>query len=102
MAVVYIAGPMTGLPEHNYPAFHAAAAMLRGRGHDVRNPAEHNLGDGQPRETYLRHGLRLLLDCDEVCLLPGWRGSAGARLEFAVAHELGMTIWSLEGEIRGT
>ena len=26
---VYIAGPMTGLPDFNYPAFHAAASAWR-------------------------------------------------------------------------
>ncbi|TGA83618.1 DUF4406 domain-containing protein, partial [Pseudomonas aeruginosa] len=26
---IYLAGPMTGLPEHNFPTFHAEAARLR-------------------------------------------------------------------------
>ena len=32
---IYIAGPMSGLPEFNHPAFHAAAAQLRGAGYIV-------------------------------------------------------------------
>ena len=36
----YIAGPMTGRPNNNFQAFHAAAANLRGQGHEVVNPAE--------------------------------------------------------------
>ena len=39
---VYISGPMSGLPELNFPAFHAAAASLRAKGLDVVNPAEIN------------------------------------------------------------
>jgi len=38
--VYYISGPMTGLPEHNFPAFNAAAAYYRERGFEVINPAE--------------------------------------------------------------
>jgi hypothetical protein len=32
MKRIYIAGPMTGLPEFNYPAFNAEAQRLRGLG----------------------------------------------------------------------
>lgn len=39
---IYISGPMTGLPDFNFPAFHDAAARLRERGHEVANPAEIN------------------------------------------------------------
>lgn len=37
---VYTAGPMTGLPQFNYPAFLEAAALLRNVGYDVVSPAE--------------------------------------------------------------
>ena len=37
---IYLAGPMRGYPEFNFPAFHAAAAKLRAEGHTVFNPAE--------------------------------------------------------------
>lgn len=42
MKRIYIAGPMTGLPELNFPAFHAAAKVLRAQGHHVENPAKIN------------------------------------------------------------
>ena len=29
---LYVAGPMTGLPDYNYPAFDGAAALLAERG----------------------------------------------------------------------
>lgn len=51
---IYIAGPMTGLPDNNYPAFHEAAARLRKRCWHVENPAEN---PAPPR------GRRLQLDC---------------------------------------
>ena len=37
---IYIAGPMTGLPDLNFPTFHTEAARLRSLGHEVINPAE--------------------------------------------------------------
>ena len=37
---IYVAGPMRGYPEFNFPSFHAAAAQLRAAGHTVFNPAE--------------------------------------------------------------
>lgn len=40
MRRLYLAGPMTGLPDFNYPAFHAAAAAWRAAGWTVANPAE--------------------------------------------------------------
>ena len=35
---VYLAGPMTGIAEFNFPAFDAAAAKLRDLGYVVFNP----------------------------------------------------------------
>lgn len=96
---IYIAGPMTGYPEFNYPAFAAAAADLRARGFEVVSPTEvsddvapDDYTTERPYGWYLRRSLRLLLDCDEVYLLPGWEGSTGARLEVEVARALRMPI----------
>lgn len=89
----YIAGPMTGLPEFNYPAFAAAAKVLRDKGVDAVSPAELDDGStGKSWDYYMRLGLRALLDCDEMVLLPGWEDSRGARLERQVAEALGMRI----------
>jgi hypothetical protein len=92
----YIAGPMTALPDLNYPAFDAAAAELRAEGVDVLNPAEQTAGPDQPWEHYMRLGLASLLRCDSIVLLPGWTNSKGAKLEYHVACSLGMRVseWS--------
>ncbi|QHB37292.1 hydrolase [Gordonia phage Gudmit] len=87
----YLAGPMTGLPEFNYPAFTSAADELRRRGFEVVSPHELHDGDtGRSWEFYVRAGLRALLDCDEVVLLHGWHRSSGARLEHTVAVSVGI------------
>ena len=94
---IYVAGPMTGLPEHNFPAFHAAAARLREAGWEAVNPAE-NFGGrtDMPRETYLRADILLLAQCEAIAMLPGWQESRGAKLEYLLARELGMPIYDAE------
>ena len=94
MARVYLAGPMTGLPGHNFPAFHAAAAVLRERGHDVVSPAEANAAHvGQwTWEQFMRVDLALLVTCERIAMLPGWARSKGASLEHHVATALGMPV----------
>lgn len=89
---LYLAGPMTGIPEFNAPAFHAEAARLRALGYTVENPAEVKLPDGASWSDYMRADLPLLLKCDTVVLLPGWAHSRGARLEAHLARELGMHL----------
>lgn len=94
MACIYLAGPMTGLPEHNFPAFHAAAAVLRERGHQVVSPAEVNAADvGKwAWEQFMRVDLALLVKCERIAMLPGWQQSKGAKLEHHVATEIGMPV----------
>ena len=99
----YIAGPMSGYFRFNYHAFKDAAAQLRSQGVEVLSPTEHT-GDEPPPgysaeypySYYLRRSLRMLLDCNEIVLLPGWQKSRGACLEVEIAKALDMPIteWS--------
>lgn len=107
-ARLYIAGPMTGLPEFNYPAFREAEAQLRALGFDVLNPVnaeDHNPTPGTPQEWdwYMRHALRMVLEADALAMLPRWWKSRGAMLEAQVATALGMPVepvahWRVIGE----
>jgi hypothetical protein len=84
---------MRGLPDYNYPLFHETAAWLRNLEYDVVNPAE-LFGDDLTldRSVYLREGIRALLDCDAIAMLPGWPDSPGAVLELTVASNLGLDL----------
>ena len=89
---LYIAGPMSNLPENNYPVFNKVAAALRLVGYDVVNPAEFGAPGGE-RVGYmdlLREDLKRMLDCDAVALLPRWQTSSGASFERRTAAKLGM------------
>lgn len=100
MTRVYISGPMTGLPEFNFPAFHAAARLLRAAGHEAVNPAEINAETGGDWHYYLRADIKALCDCDALALLPGWEGSKGAHLELHIAHRLGLRVASLDAYLQ--
>ena len=109
---IYLAGPMRGIKDFNYPAFHAAAAKLRAEGHEVFSPAEHDhkiYGKdisnpaGDARIAAEQHGfdIRAALadDCDFICrhadalyMLPGWERSKGAKAERALAKALNIEI----------
>lgn len=105
---VYVAGPMRGRPEWNFPAFTAAAERLRAAGHDVVSPAEHDLEMGFDPTGMTGHedlsdlgfdlrkalvwDLEQVSESDGVFLLPGWEQSAGARAEHALAVALGLLV----------
>lgn len=92
MQRIYLAGPMTGMPDHNFPAFHGEAARLRRLGYHVENPADHGIIPGAELADYLRLDLPLLVTCDTLALLPGWLASRGANIEHGLAVNLGMKI----------
>lgn len=115
---IYIAGPMTGIPQFNIPAFDAAAADLRSRGYDVVSPAE--LDDPETRaaalasetgedgtgshknETwgdFLARDVKLIADqgIEGIVCLRGWKESKGARLETFVGRLCGLPIFEYAG-----
>lgn len=89
---LYLSGPMTGRPDHNFPAFHAEAARLRALGYHVINPAELNPSPGATRAECLRKDIAALTTCTAIALLPDWQHSVGALLEFTIAHHIGLHI----------
>ncbi len=88
--LIYISGPMSGVKDHNFPAFNALASKLRSSGWRVVNPAE--LVGGATWVEFMRRDIRYLMDCDMVIVLPGWQKSRGALMEVAIATILKMPI----------
>lgn len=116
MTKVYLAGPMSGHPQFNFPAFFEAAAELHRQGFDVVSPAEIDCkedGDvamqsknGDPAEAkrswgdFLSRDVKLLADTDikGIVFLPNWHTSKGAKLEAFVGLLLGFDFWEYEPE----
>lgn len=109
---IYVAGPMRGYPDFNFPAFHEASAKLRAEGHIVFSPAEkdqavHGEDFGKGSDGTLESlkdtgfSLRRALGDDTawICaegegiyMLKGWEASKGAKAEHALAEALGLEI----------
>lgn len=110
---LYIAGPMSNLPQFNFPAFDAAAAALRARGHTIFNPTEMDSPewraaalaspDGdvtkavalthQTWGAILGRDIRVVADeVEGIVLLPCWAASRGARLEAFTAILCGKSL----------
>lgn len=101
---IYIAGPMTGYPEFNFPAFFAAAKKLEAEGWHVHNPANKSeeegvvendsYGEGDAagliasgwdfRKAYI-WDLTAVIKSDAIYLLKGWENSPGAVGEYTIA-----------------
>lgn len=98
----YLAGPMSGIPQHNIPMFDASAGKLREEGWTIVSPAElddeevraASLADpdgsmdgketiaGQTWGDFLARDVKLIADgVDGIIFLPGWQESRGACLE---------------------
>ena len=98
---IYVAGPMRGLPEFNYPAFNRAEFVLRNLDYEVVNPAK--MGDkyGTADELnankdlldrLMHEELEAIAGCHAIYLLRGWERSFGARQELQLALMLGLEI----------
>jgi hypothetical protein len=110
---IYVAGPMRGIKDFNFPAFYRAESTLVSLGYEVFNPArrdESKYGQGKLKsetgdenEIAATAGFNLRealgADCqwitefaDAICLLPGWEASKGANAEVALARALNLEV----------
>ncbi len=101
---VYIAGPATGLPKFNYPAFAEAEELIAECGVMVINPTrivntpeeyaeitesvdgEYNLSSGKTWCDFVIPTVRSVIeDAGSLVFLQGWHNARGARLEAVAA-----------------
>jgi hypothetical protein len=116
----YLAGPMSNIPQFNYPRFFELARILREEGFTIVSPAEldspetvkaamaspdGNLGsgvvNGETWGEFLARDVKLVADdVDGVFVMEGWEKSRGARLELFVAHLAKKPIFTIK-EVTG-
>jgi hypothetical protein len=94
--LIYIAGPMSTYPLYNFPAFDECRDALRTQGYEVISPADLDRSVGfDPASSIATKGfldeamqrdIEAIMRVDCMVMLPGWRGSTGARAEYALAR----------------
>lgn len=114
---IYVAGPMTGIPRFNIPAFDAAAFVLRKQGFDVTSPAElddpetrkaafaspdgapgSGASNGETWEDFLRRDIDIVRNIEGIVVLPGWENSKGATFEVDTANKLACWVRPFDPE----
>lgn len=104
--VVYISGPVTGIPEGNRPLFMLAQRMLLSAGCSVFNPSHIDwpvdpLEGDALWQYFMAFCVAAIPLCDSMLMLPNWQNSKGAKEEHRIAKMLGLTIYYspvLDGE----
>jgi len=107
----YVAGPMRDHPKLNFPLFFYVENQLINAGATTFNPARKDVEAGLDWETLdgtieqlnavnfdMREAiewdvLAIIRECDSIVLLPGWKKSAGAKTEYALAKFLELDIY---------
>jgi len=107
MKSIYVAGPMTGYPEFNFPAFFRAQERLEADGWKVWNPAKKDeedgvsngagwsdgddqalVGSGWDFRAAFKWDVTKVIEADAIFVLRGFESSSGALAELAVARAI--------------
>ena len=100
---VYIAGPMRGYKDYNFPAFYKAEEALYHMGAEPINPARLDENSGfdptkdkvtrKMKEQFIRRDVEAVMACDSLVALKGWRKSQGATVEVQLAQWRGIPCY---------
>ncbi len=109
---LYIAGPMTGLPFFNFPAFDEAESLLKGLGITAWSPAANDRSRGLDETKYptgdvaalranmpghmeamFRWDVDRILNSEGILRLPGWHDSIGTLLELSINKAIGGRVF---------
>jgi len=109
----YVAGPMRGFPQFNFPEFNRVAALAREAGYNIISPAEMDLAvgidpindpEGAKRfvennpdhmQQTIERDVKMIMSLNPkrgngLILLDGWANSVGTRAEVALALWIGL------------
>ncbi len=109
MAHFYLAGPMRGHAEFNFPAFRTISRDLRNAGLTITSPHELDEASGYFWEGFTGHedlssynfdlterlteDIHVIGKADGVIVMQGWQSSSGARAEASFALAVGKPVY---------
>mgnify|MGYP000888072394 FL=1 len=90
---IYVSGKISGTDlSHTRKRFSDVADKLRALGHEVVNPLCNGLSEATTWEEHIAKDIINLIDCEGIYMLQGWEDSQGARIEHAIAKEIGLKV----------
>jgi len=88
--VVFISGPITGVPRYG-EAFETAEGHLRRRGFVPLHPSA--MPGGLTAKAYMAANINMLMQADAVYMLSGWKDARGCRIERELAEYIGTPVF---------
>lgn len=90
---IYLSGKISGTDlTHTRKRFSSVADKLQSLGYEVTNPLCNGLSEAAPWEEHIAKDIINLIGCEGIYMLQGWEDSQGARIEHAVAKEIGLKV----------
>lgn len=90
---IYISGQIAGFDRNERrKAFYEKEMYLRKSGYEVLNPFNNGVDEDSSRYDHMRADIKMLLRCDAIYMMKGWKDSRGAVTEHTVAVECGLEV----------
>lgn len=91
--IIYVSGAIGSIDREIATAnFNVAELLLKTKGYAVINPMKITKPLNATWKDCMMADIKYLFDCDEIYMLRNWRNSTGARVELAIATELGLKV----------
>ena len=90
---IYISGQISNLPlAHAKSLFQLAEYEMQNQGYVTINPFELDHKPGSNWVDYMITDIKELFNCDGIYMINNWKASPGARIEHAIAIEMGKKV----------
>lgn len=103
---IYLAGPMRGYKDYNFPKFDEVKARFERLNWNVISPADLDRKAGFPADAESPEAIKqyaardtaaIIEECDAIALLPNWVDSKGAAAELFLARMLKLEVYDGHG-----